>query len=245
MSDNPPFSDEQKEYLQGFLSGAGKAREALGMPPLPSVPNGQLPGAAGAGGEAVSAGPDGLQFKAQNRFLAAGKKLTAEDQAKRDGHPFDMWDEIVANAKAGAFPKGTDVFKYKILRALFYRPEPEGVHVPVEAAERRSECLAVQGPRRSRRTLWRRLCPCHHPRQFADPRNRGRAQRRLSGGPVRAWHHLEGLRRGQYQEHHRFPHRRHRWGRVDRHPPAGAGDPALHPEPARFLRPAAKVQHRL
>ena len=118
MTDNPPFTPEQKEYLQGFFTGASKAREALGMTPLQALPNGEIKTAE----EPAATGPDALQIEAQNRFLAAGKKLTAEEKAKRDGHPFEMWDEIVANAKAGVFPKGTDVFKYKYYGLFFTGP---------------------------------------------------------------------------------------------------------------------------
>ncbi len=124
MTDNPPFTPEQKEYLQGFLTGAGKAREALGMPPLAALPNGQVEALNQSPGSGASApsGPDAVHYEAQNRFLAAGKKLTTEEKTKRDGHPFDMWEEIVANAKAGEFPKGTDVFKYKYYGLFFTGP---------------------------------------------------------------------------------------------------------------------------
>ncbi len=118
MSDNPPFTPEQKEYLQGFLSGAGAARQALGMPPLAALPGSDGP----SSGEPAPSGPDAVHVEAQNRFLAAGKKLAAEEKAKRDGHPFDMWDEIVSNAKEGVFPKGTDVFKYKYYGLFFTGP---------------------------------------------------------------------------------------------------------------------------
>ena len=37
MTDNIPFTPEQKEYLEGFMTGANKARQALGMPPLANV----------------------------------------------------------------------------------------------------------------------------------------------------------------------------------------------------------------
>ena len=39
--------------------------------------------------------------------------------AKRQGHPLDMWDEIVANGAAGRFPTGLDVFRHKFF-GLFY-----------------------------------------------------------------------------------------------------------------------------
>ncbi|MEM8952211.1 MAG: NirA family protein [Pseudomonadota bacterium] len=121
MSDNPTFTPEQKEYLEGFMTGANKARQALGMPPLAALANG---GAAvpGVDNGTSPSGPDAVHAAAQDRFLADGKKLTAEEKAKRDGHPFDMWDEIVAKTQAGEFPKGTDVFKYKYYGLFFTGP---------------------------------------------------------------------------------------------------------------------------
>ncbi len=42
-----------------------------------------------------------------------------EEVAKRAKHPFDMWDEIAANAAAARFPKGLDIFRHKF-HGLFY-----------------------------------------------------------------------------------------------------------------------------
>jgi len=93
------FTEEQKRYLEGLGRGLAIARSA----PAPSVPS----------------GPERIHHEAQNRVLASGGKLTREEEAKRAKHPFDMWDEIAANAAAGQFPKGTDVFLYKF-HGLFY-----------------------------------------------------------------------------------------------------------------------------
>src|SRR5207237_134065 len=93
------FTEEQKRYLEGLGRGLAIARSA----PAPSVPS----------------GPERIHYEAQNRVLASGGKLTREEEAKRAKHPFDMWDEIGANAAAGQFPKGTDVFLYKF-HGLFY-----------------------------------------------------------------------------------------------------------------------------
>ncbi len=102
------FSEEQKQYLQGLASGLAIAR--LNKPAAP-----------GPAADAVAqpAGPERIHFEAQNRFLAAGKKLAAEEQAKRAKHPLDMWDELRARARKGEFPKGTDVFLTKF-HGLFY-----------------------------------------------------------------------------------------------------------------------------
>ncbi len=109
------FSDAQKRYLEGFTSGIQIAQRMRG-----------LPGAAGESapaqrlnGDAAPAAPEAIHFEAQNRFIAEGKKLVAEEKAKRERHPLDRWDELIKRAEAGEFPKGTDVFCTKFL-GLFY-----------------------------------------------------------------------------------------------------------------------------
>src|SRR5262249_9641746 len=63
--------------------------------------------------------PTAIHREAQDRSVAAGGQLVPEELAKRDKDPFDMWDEMLANAKAGQFPKGLDVFRHKF-HGLFY-----------------------------------------------------------------------------------------------------------------------------
>lgn len=92
MLQSDDFTDEQKRYLEGFMSGI-----AARQPPAAPIP----------------AGPEAIHRQAQDRFIAAGRKLAAEEKAKREKNPFDMWDEIVANSAAGRYPKGTDVFLTK------------------------------------------------------------------------------------------------------------------------------------
>ena len=106
------FDDQQKQWLQGFVSGieARKAADKLA----------RRSAAGGSGGEAGQAiGPDALQHAAQDRTVAAGGKLVAEETAKRQRHPLDRWDEVVGRAGAGQFPKGVDVFLTKY-QGLFY-----------------------------------------------------------------------------------------------------------------------------
>jgi ferredoxin-nitrite reductase len=102
------FDDQQKQWLQGFVSGI-EARKAAD----------KLAGRAPAGGAAQAIGPDALQYAAQDRAVAAGGKLVAEETAKRARHPLDRWDEVVGRAEAGEFPKGIDVFLTKY-QGLFY-----------------------------------------------------------------------------------------------------------------------------
>ena len=102
------FDGEQKQWLQGFVSGieARKAADKLAT---------RSAGAAAS----PTVGPDALQYAAQDRTIASGGKLVAEETAKRAKHPLDRWDEVVARSEAGQFPKGVDVFLTKY-QGLFY-----------------------------------------------------------------------------------------------------------------------------
>src|SRR5581483_4004243 len=95
------FSEAQKQFLEAFGRGFAIARS--GTPAATALPG----------------GPERIHHDARNRTLERGGKLTREEEAKRDRPPLDMWDEIVANAQSGAFPKGVDVFRYKF-HGLFH-----------------------------------------------------------------------------------------------------------------------------
>ncbi len=106
MTTEAGLSEEQKRYLEGFMSGVA-AKQAT------------VPGAAPADAAAPPSGAPDIHRAAQDAFLAQGKTLVPEEMAKRQGHPLDMWDEIAANVAAGRFPKGLDVFRHKFF-GLFY-----------------------------------------------------------------------------------------------------------------------------
>src|SRR5258706_10233608 len=97
----PEFTEEQKQYLDGFVAGSG-LRKSVSLPMA-----------------AHQQGPADIHRKAQDRFVAAGKKLVAEETAKRNKNGLDIWSEVVAHARDGKFPKGTDVFLFKF-QGLFY-----------------------------------------------------------------------------------------------------------------------------
>jgi ferredoxin-nitrite reductase len=118
MSKPNEFTSEQQSYLQGFALGADVARVVQGLPILSG--SATKPGTTiKIGSTPQAAGSTAIHRAAQDRFLAEGRTLTAEDQAKRSKDPFAMWDEIHGNAREGRFPKGTDVFLYKY-SGLFY-----------------------------------------------------------------------------------------------------------------------------
>ncbi|MBV9561970.1 MAG: NirA family protein [Bradyrhizobium sp.] len=106
------FTDEQKQYLEGFITAIANKRGI-------TVPNGAASRGPANQANPYAADPMAIHYEAQDRTIAAGGKLVPEEVAKREKHPFDIWDEIAANAVAGRFPKGLDIFRHKF-HGLFY-----------------------------------------------------------------------------------------------------------------------------
>src|SRR6185437_11932040 len=112
MSSDSGFTEDQKQYLEGFIAAVANKR-GVSLPN--TAPSAQLAGAASG----ASNDPVVIHRQAQDRAVAEGGKLVAEEIAKREKHPFDIWDEMAANASAGRFPKGLDIFRHKF-HGLFY-----------------------------------------------------------------------------------------------------------------------------
>jgi len=117
------FTDQQKNYLQGFMMGADVSRAVRNLPILSG--QGDRSGTAvkiGQSGAEVDGKPvclEPIHREAQDRTMAAGKKLCGEEQAKRNKNPLDMWNEMCEHAASSRFPKGTDVFLFKF-QGLFH-----------------------------------------------------------------------------------------------------------------------------
>jgi ferredoxin-nitrite reductase len=107
------FSDEQKRYLEGFMSGlqVGRVGRNAGL----------------AGGSSTSAGkaepepigPDAAGLKAQDRLLADGKKLSDPEKFKREQHPFDAYERLKEQARCNTPPPPADNFRWRYY-GLFY-----------------------------------------------------------------------------------------------------------------------------
>src|SRR2546427_677292 len=108
------FSEEQKQYLQGFITGSALKQSAGGGPPAST-----FAATLGLAPQEIPSGPERIHHEAQDRFLQAGKKLVNEEQAKRKSHPLDIWDKIRAHAQEGKYPAGLDAFLFKF-NGLFY-----------------------------------------------------------------------------------------------------------------------------
>lgn len=106
-----PFNEEQKRYLEGFVSGLQTSRAAAGLKPLGARP-----------AQAVEPGggsSDQPHLDAMARFERDGKKLSNEERAKRDENPLDAYGRLKSEAEAGKFPKGVDNFRWRY-HGLFY-----------------------------------------------------------------------------------------------------------------------------
>lgn len=103
------FSDEQKRYLEGFMSGLQVGRV------------GRLAGGVAPAGKAdpEPMGPDAAGFKAQDKVIASGKKLADQEKFKREEHPFDAYSRLKQQAVTNAPPTPADNFRWRYY-GLFY-----------------------------------------------------------------------------------------------------------------------------
>ena len=99
------FTSDQKRYLEGFVAGAEAMRGAR-----PAAP---------AAAPSPPMGPDAAHFAAQDALTAAGKKLADQEKWKRAEHPFDAYARLKAQARAAAFPRPDDNFRWRYF-GLFY-----------------------------------------------------------------------------------------------------------------------------
>src|SRR5712675_1162783 len=104
------FSDEQKRYLEGFMSGlqVGRVGRLAGSVAAP---------AGKADPEPI--GPDAAGFKAQDKTIASGKKLADQEKFKREEHPFDAYSRLKEQALTNAPPTPADNFRWRYY-GLFY-----------------------------------------------------------------------------------------------------------------------------
>ncbi|MDQ0395321.1 NirA family protein [Labrys monachus] len=101
------FSSDQKRYLEGFASGLQALR---GVRPPP------------AAAASPPTGPDAAHVTAQDAAAAAGRKLADQEKWKRAEHPFDAYPRLKAQAKAGAFPKPEDNFRWRYFGLFHVAP---------------------------------------------------------------------------------------------------------------------------
>jgi ferredoxin-nitrite reductase len=108
------FSDEQKRYLEGFMSGLQIGRVGRGA---------VLGGAKSeAKADPEPTGPDAAHLKAQDRFLRDGKKLSDPEKFKREQHPFDAYERLKEQARTNAPPTPADNFRWRYYGMFYVAP---------------------------------------------------------------------------------------------------------------------------
>ncbi|MCK1287061.1 NirA family protein [Bradyrhizobium sp. 44] len=101
------FTDDQKRYLEGFTTGLQISRVGLG----------------GAGkANAEPTGPDAVHIKAQDKVIAAGKKLADQEKVKRDEHPFDAYPRLRQQALDNTPPSPADNFRWRYYGIFYVAP---------------------------------------------------------------------------------------------------------------------------
>ena len=157
------FNPEQKRYLEGFVAGVQIAKAAKSV----------AVSAGGAPAVPEPVGPDAAGLKAQNRVLASGGKLSDPEKFKREQHPFDTYERLKEHAANGEFPKPPDNFRWRFFGLFYVAPNQNSYMCRLRMPNGIFESGAVRRPRRSRRSLRRRLCACNNSRQSPNPRDRG------------------------------------------------------------------------
>ena len=104
------FDDQQKQWLQGFVSGleARKAADKLTSRARRLRRR-----------RAVRSGPTRCSMPPRTARSRRAASWSPRKPPSGQRHPLDRWDEVVDRAEAGQFPKGIDVFLTK-WQGLFY-----------------------------------------------------------------------------------------------------------------------------
>jgi ferredoxin-nitrite reductase len=132
------FTETQKQYLEGLVSGLRTGRRST-RAPAPSwgssTPRSFLRGQESSGGtgraepaSSLPPGPDQALWDAQDRFLVAGRRLAPEETAKRRLPPEELWRRMVRRASEARFPAADEVFLYKF-HGLFYASSVEDAYM--------------------------------------------------------------------------------------------------------------------
>lgn len=113
------FSDEQKRYLEGFMSGlqVGRVGRSAGLgraKPETEIKTDK--------GDPEPTGPDAVHINAQNRFLREGKKISDPEKFKREQHPFDAYERLKQQSRDNAPPPPPDNFRWRYYGVFYVAP---------------------------------------------------------------------------------------------------------------------------
>jgi ferredoxin-nitrite reductase len=106
------FTEEQKEYLQGFFAGV-TAR--IVSPFVGQLPDGKFTAQAGPGIANLAAQP----APEKTVFGTPVSDLCEQEIWKLEQHGLDIWDKLLAHAEENKFPDKADTFRFRY-HGLFY-----------------------------------------------------------------------------------------------------------------------------
>ena len=106
------FTEEQKEYLQGFFAGV-TARTV--SPFVGRLADGKFTAQAGPGIANLAAQPE----QEKTVFGTPVSALCEQEIWKMEQHGLDIWDKLLAHAEENKFPDKADTFRFRY-HGLFY-----------------------------------------------------------------------------------------------------------------------------
>ena len=226
------FEPEQKGYLEGFVAGvqiATAARES----------------GRASQGKKEPVGPDAEHWRAQERVLSAGGKLSEQERFKRELHLFDGYERLKAQASSNEYPKPADNFRWRLFGLFYVAPNQNSYMCRL----RMPNGILTHGQFAGVADLSERYGGGYaHVTTRANLQVR-EIEARNAVAMVEAIQDLGLCSRGSGADNIRnvtgIADRRHRSAGADRHPPAMRGNALLHPQRARDVRPAEEVQHRI
>ncbi|HVU37552.1 MAG TPA: NirA family protein [Opitutales bacterium] len=128
---NPPvptagFTDEQKQYLEGFFAGLGQSLF------VGHTAGGQITATPGEAPVNFAEAP-----VEDTVFGTPLSELSKPERWKYEHNPLDIWDKLVAHAEADKFPDETDTFRFKYYGLFYVAPAQDSfmLRVRIPAGE--------------------------------------------------------------------------------------------------------------
>ena len=108
------FEPEQKRYLEGFMLGMQIAKTARSANAA-GVAN-------GAAADPEPIGPEAAAWRAQERVIKSGGKLSDPEKFKRELNPLDGYEKLKGQAVKNEAPKADDNFRWRFFGIFYLAP---------------------------------------------------------------------------------------------------------------------------
>jgi ferredoxin-nitrite reductase len=108
------FEPEQKRYLEGFMLGMQIAKTAR------SANAAGVENSAAADPEPI--GPEAAAWRAQERVIKCGGKLSDPEKFKRELNPLDGYEKLKGQAEKNEAPKADDNFRWRFFGIFYLAP---------------------------------------------------------------------------------------------------------------------------